>query len=66
VADAVAHSLHSVFLVAAPIAAVALLVALFLEEVRLRGPGGAAHPGPSTASEAAPEPVRVRSGSGAK
>jgi EmrB/QacA subfamily drug resistance transporter len=40
VAQAVAHSLQTVFLVAAPIAALALLVVLFLRELPLRGPGG--------------------------
>jgi EmrB/QacA subfamily drug resistance transporter len=39
VAEAVAHSLQTVFLVAAPIAALGLLVVLFLREVPLRGPG---------------------------
>ena len=36
VAEAVAHSLETVFLVAAPVAALALLAVLFLEEVPLR------------------------------
>jgi EmrB/QacA subfamily drug resistance transporter len=40
IVDAIAHSLHTVFLVAAPIALVGLLVVLFLREVPLRGPGG--------------------------
>jgi EmrB/QacA subfamily drug resistance transporter len=40
VATAVAEALHTVFLVAAPIAALGLLVVLFLREVPLRGPGG--------------------------
>jgi EmrB/QacA subfamily drug resistance transporter len=40
IAGAVAHSLHTVFLVASPIAAAALLVVLLLREVPLRGPGG--------------------------
>jgi len=35
---AVAHALQTVFLVAAPVAALGLLVVLFLEEVPLRGP----------------------------
>ena len=38
VAHAVADSLQTVFLVAAPIAALALLVLLRLKEVPLRGP----------------------------
>lgn len=42
VAHAVAHSLETVFLVAAPIAALGLLVVLLLKEVPLRGPGGPA------------------------
>src|SRR4051812_13371882 len=41
VAEAVAHSLSTVFLVAAPIAALALIVVLRLKEVPLRGSGGA-------------------------
>jgi EmrB/QacA subfamily drug resistance transporter len=40
IAAAVAHALHTVFLVASPIAALALLVVLALREVPLRGPGG--------------------------
>jgi EmrB/QacA subfamily drug resistance transporter len=40
VAEAVAHSLTTVFLVAAPIAALGFLVVLFLKEVPLRGPAG--------------------------
>jgi EmrB/QacA subfamily drug resistance transporter len=40
IAAAVAHALHTVFLVASPIAAAALLVVLLLREVPLRGPGG--------------------------
>jgi hypothetical protein len=38
---AVAHALHTVFLVAAPIAALGMLVALLLHEVPLRGPAPA-------------------------
>lgn len=41
IAEAVAHSLQTVFLVAGPIALLGLAVLLFLEEVPLRGPGGA-------------------------
>jgi EmrB/QacA subfamily drug resistance transporter len=41
VAQAVAHALQTVFLVATPIAAVAMVVVLFLKEVPLRGPAGA-------------------------
>jgi EmrB/QacA subfamily drug resistance transporter len=44
VAEAVAHSLHTVFLVAAPVAALGLLVVLLLKEVPLRGPGSSARP----------------------
>ncbi len=40
VAQAVAHALQTVFLVASPVAVLALLVLLFLKEVPLRGPGG--------------------------
>lgn len=39
VAEAVAHSLNTVFLVAAPLALLALIVLLFLQEVPLRGRG---------------------------
>jgi EmrB/QacA subfamily drug resistance transporter len=45
---AVAHGLHTVFLVAAPVAAVALLVVLALREVPLRGPGGPPKAKPAT------------------
>ena len=38
IASAVAHALDTVFLVAAPVAALGLLVVLFLREVPLRGP----------------------------
>jgi EmrB/QacA subfamily drug resistance transporter len=38
-AESIAHALQGVFLVAAPIAALGLLVVLFLEEVPLRGAG---------------------------
>jgi len=38
VVEAVAHSIHTVFLVATPIAALGLLVVLFLREYPLRGP----------------------------
>jgi EmrB/QacA subfamily drug resistance transporter len=41
VAEAVAHALGTVFIVAAPIAALALAAVLFLREVPLRGPGSA-------------------------
>jgi EmrB/QacA subfamily drug resistance transporter len=44
VASAVAHALHTVFLTAAPVAALGLLVVLFLREVPLRGAGGPAAP----------------------
>src|SRR5262249_9265243 len=40
IADAVAHSLHTVFLVATPIALLGFAVVLLLREVPLRGPGG--------------------------
>jgi EmrB/QacA subfamily drug resistance transporter len=39
IADAVAHSLHTVFLVAVPVALLAFAVVLLLREVPLRGPG---------------------------
>ena len=42
---AIADALHTVFLVAAPVAALALLVVLALREVPLRGPGGVAAQG---------------------
>ena len=42
---AIADALHTVFLVAAPVAALALLVVLSLREVPLRGPGGVAAQG---------------------
>ncbi len=45
---AVAHGLHTVFLVAAPVAAVALLVVLALREVPLRGRGGPPKAKPAT------------------
>jgi MFS family permease len=48
IASAVAHALDTVFLVAAPVAALGLLVVLFLKEVPLRGPGGP-KPGPREA-----------------
>jgi hypothetical protein len=40
-AESIAHGLQGVFLVAAPIAALALVVVLFLKEVPLQGPGDA-------------------------
>jgi EmrB/QacA subfamily drug resistance transporter len=60
VAQAVSHSLQSVFLVAAPIAALGLLVVFFLREVPLRGPGGP--PRASRAGHAPPESGRDRGG----
>jgi len=54
VATAVAEALQTVFLVGAPIAALGVIVALFLEEVPLRGP--AQKPG---AREAGSEPNRA-------
>ena len=42
IAQAVAHSLDTVFLVGAPVAALGFLVVLFLKEVPLRGPAGPA------------------------
>ena len=47
--DAVAHALHTVFLVAAPIAALGMLVALLLKEVPLRGRDAAPPARPSAA-----------------
>jgi EmrB/QacA subfamily drug resistance transporter len=44
VADAVAHSLHAVFLVATPIAFVGFLLVLLLPEIPLRGRGAVARP----------------------
>jgi hypothetical protein len=41
IAESVAHSLHTVFLVAVPVALAGLAVVLFLREVPLRGPGDA-------------------------
>jgi len=40
IAEAVSHSLHTVFLVATPIALLGFAVVLLLREVPLRGPGG--------------------------
>ena len=51
VAEAVAHALQTVFLAAAPVAALALLVVLFLREVPLRGQKPA--PRPKEAARAA-------------
>src|SRR4051794_3305481 len=48
IAAAVAHGLHTVFLVATPVAAAALLVVLALREVPLRGPGGPPKAKPAT------------------
>ena len=48
IATAVAHGLHTVFLVAAPVAATALLVVLALREVPLRGPGAPPKAKPAT------------------
>jgi EmrB/QacA subfamily drug resistance transporter len=45
IAQATAHALHTVFLVAAPIAVLALLVALCLREVPLRAAGPVPSPG---------------------
>lgn len=60
VAEAVANSLHAVFLTALPIAAVAFVVAIFLREVPLRQnrPGGSAPPGPDTRQAAGPSQNR--------
>ena len=55
IADAIAHSLHTVFLVAVPVALVGFLVVLLLREVPLRGPGGPqAAPKPAGRAPAAP------------
>jgi len=54
VARAVAHSLHTVFLVATPVAALALLAVLFLKEVPLSGPGAAGAQKKETAPKSAP------------
>ena len=51
-ADAIAQALQTVFLVAAPIAALGLLVALLLKEVPLRGPGAQAKPAAGGGREA--------------
>jgi EmrB/QacA subfamily drug resistance transporter len=53
IGEAVAHALQTVFLVAAPVAALGLLVVLFLREVPLRGP--AAKP----QDEPGPKPARA-------
>jgi MFS family permease len=55
IADAVAHSLHTVFLVAVPVALVGFAVVLLLREVPLRGPGG-----PPAAKPPAEKPADVR------
>jgi EmrB/QacA subfamily drug resistance transporter len=60
VSVAVAHSLQAVFLVATPIAALALLTVLFLREVPLRGPGGPPPAGPRVSPTAADESGRPR------
>jgi uncharacterized membrane protein len=52
IASAVAHALDTVFLVAAPVAALGLLVVLFLREMPLRGPKPARQDAPT-------KPVRV-------
>jgi EmrB/QacA subfamily drug resistance transporter len=55
VGAAVAHALQTVFLVAAPVAALGLLVVLFLREVPLRGPGRGGEPRPASEAPAARE-----------
>src|SRR3954452_14962440 len=55
IATAVAHSLHTVFLVAAPIAGLALLVVLALREIPLRSAQRPA--AEQTATRRAPDPV---------
>jgi EmrB/QacA subfamily drug resistance transporter len=45
IAEAVSHALHTVFLVATPIALLGFAVVLLLREVPLRGPGGPGGPG---------------------
>jgi EmrB/QacA subfamily drug resistance transporter len=58
--EAVAHSLQTVFLVAAPIAAAAMIVVLFLKEVPLRGPAGqGAATGASKRQAPGPAPARA-------
>ena len=58
VAQAVAHALHAVFLGAAPIAALGLLVVLFLREVPLRGSAGPPRRAPEVARPGqAPQPA---------
>jgi EmrB/QacA subfamily drug resistance transporter len=52
IAEAVSHSLHTVFLVATPIALLGFAVVLLLREVPLRGPGGPAAPKPADAPSA--------------
>jgi EmrB/QacA subfamily drug resistance transporter len=65
VAEAVAQSLETVFLVAAPIAAIGLLVVLFLREVPLRGPGGPAPSKPPVRTPAS-APARRAMAAGAE
>jgi EmrB/QacA subfamily drug resistance transporter len=56
IAHAVAHSLQTVFLVAAPVAALGLLLVLFLREVPLRGPAGPPVPRAVPAGTAGAQP----------
>ena len=53
----VIDGVQTVFLVAAPIAAVALLLVLLLREVPLQGPGGGERPAEATPGTTAPRPV---------
>ena len=48
IAEAVSHSLHTVFLVATPIALLGFAVVMLLREVPLRGPGGPPKAKPAT------------------
>jgi EmrB/QacA subfamily drug resistance transporter len=57
VGEAVAHALQTVFLVASPIAALGLLVVLFLRELPLTGPGGPQMPSARPGQAAGREPA---------
>jgi len=57
IAEAVAHALQTVYMVAAPIALVGLAVVLLLREVPLRGPGGPPPKGEGPAAERSGAPA---------
>ena len=61
-----AQALHTVFLYAAPIAAVGFVLSLFLKEVPLRDTVRAVDRAQSTAPTAIPATPRLRAGDGAR